>query len=151
MIVLNTDMRAWLLALLAIGCGSAHEEIDASASDGSSDDASSTDVDASPPVCHASSDCTPDTFCLLPCKTTSDYAQTSTTSVMNGPSLTVEAWVKPELRGDGTDFPANVISDNYYYAGQYGRGFGVNVWAAGSQLKIEYPGGSRAVSSPDVA
>ena len=72
-----------------------------------------------------------------------DFVESPTTTVMNGVPLTLEAWVKPALRSDGTDFPSNVISnDNPTFAG---HGFGVNVWAGGSQLKVESQAGFRVV------
>lgn len=68
-----------------------------------------------------------------------DSIETSTTGLMNALSLTIECWVKPQLRSDGEDFPTNVISNNN--AGQFGHGFGVNVSASGSQMKVEYQNG----------
>jgi parallel beta-helix repeat protein len=50
--------------------------------------------------------------------------------------LTLSAWIKPELRTDGTDFPSNVISNDR--PGYAGHGFGVNVWPGGSQMKVEF-------------
>ncbi|HEV3343584.1 MAG TPA: hypothetical protein VG125_24645, partial [Pirellulales bacterium] len=80
-------------------------------------------------------------------------AQTGATNVMNGASLTLEAWVNPALRYDDNDqgfYPDNVISNDL--PSDYGRGFGVNVWApdssypsGGSQLTIEYEDGFRIV------
>jgi len=61
------------------------------------------------------------------------------TSVMTHIPLTLSAWVKPNLRTDGTDFPSNVISNDL--PGHSGYGFGVNVWSDGSQMKLECPGG----------
>ena len=43
------------------------------------------------------------------------------------------------LRSDGTDFPNNVISNDF--PTRAGHGFGVNVWSTGSQLKVEYQDG----------
>ncbi|OZM56541.1 hypothetical protein CIB95_12275 [Lottiidibacillus patelloidae] len=53
--------------------------------------------------------------------------------------LTLSAWVKPELRSDGTSFPNNVISNDR--PGHHGNGFGVNVWNSGSEMNIEYENG----------
>jgi len=72
-----------------------------------------------------------------------DSIETSTTAVMNGVPLTVEAWVNPALRTDGTDFPNNVISNDQ--PGAHGHGFGVNVFTGGSQMKVEYQNGFRIV------
>ena len=69
-------------------------------------------------------------------------AQTGATGVMNGASLTLEAWVDPALRTDSPVngfYPSNVISSDN--PGSFGRGFGVNVWSGGSQLTVEYDGG----------
>ena len=60
------------------------------------------------------------------------------TSAMTQTPLTLSAWIKPNLRTDGTDFPSNVISNDY--PGDSGFGFGVNVWSGGSQMKLEIPG-----------
>jgi streptogramin lyase len=73
----------------------------------------------------------------------SDFALSPTTSVMNTLPLTVEAWVKPELRSDGTSFPNNAISNDN--PGFGGHGFGVNVWSTGSQLQVEIPSSTAAI------
>jgi len=57
------------------------------------------------------------------------------TPVMEQIPLSLSAWVRPNLRTDGTDFPSNVISNDE--PGSYGHGFGVNVWSGGSQMKVE--------------
>ena len=64
-----------------------------------------------------------------------EYGEETGTSLMNQLPLTLSAWVRPELRTDGTDFPNNVISNDN--PGYYGNGFGVNVWSGGSQMKVE--------------
>jgi parallel beta-helix repeat protein len=74
---------------------------------------------------------------------TSDYVQSGTTSLLNSLPLTLEAWVRPSLRSDGTNFPANVISNDS--PGNQGQGFGLNVWPGGSQLTVEYEDGLRTV------
>jgi hypothetical protein len=74
---------------------------------------------------------------------TSDYAQSGTTSVMNSLPVTLEAWVNPTLRNEGSNFPSNVISNDN--PGKSGQGFGVNVWPNGSQLTVEYEDGLRTV------
>src|SRR5205814_670561 len=72
-----------------------------------------------------------------------DFVETGATSALNNFPLTLEAWVNPTLRADGTDFPNNVISNDN--PTQSGHGFGVNVWSTGSQLKVEYQNGFRVV------
>jgi hypothetical protein len=60
---------------------------------------------------------------------------------------TLEAWVKPELRTDGTNysqFPNNVFSTDI--PGAYGRGFGVNVTSSSSGLSLEYHNGFRYIN-----
>src|SRR5262249_6913338 len=74
---------------------------------------------------------------------TSDFVQTATTNSLNTLPLTIEAWVKPALRNDGTSFPDNAVSsDNPTH---FGAGFGVNVFPGGSQLTVEYFNGFRYV------
>jgi hypothetical protein len=60
------------------------------------------------------------------------------TSIMTQTPLTLSAWIQPNLRTDGTDFPTNVISNDF--PGDSGFGFGVNVWSSGSQMNLEIPG-----------
>jgi hypothetical protein len=72
-----------------------------------------------------------------------NYLDTGVTTAASELPLTVEAWVRPALRFDGTDFPNNVVSTDI--PGSYGMGFGVNVWPSGSQLKVEYHNGFRAI------
>lgn len=58
--------------------------------------------------------------------------------VMNELPLTIEAWVKPEVRSDGTAsdlFPANIVCNDRRNFG--GIGIGANVFASGSSLWIE--------------
>lgn len=60
---------------------------------------------------------------------------------------TLEAWVKPELRTDGTtfsQFPNNVFSTDQ--PGSYGRGFGVNVTSTSSGISLEYHNGFRYIT-----
>src|SRR5437667_11584335 len=50
------------------------------------------------------------------------------------------AWVNPEMRDDPNGFyPSNVVSNDN--PGQFGRGFGVNVYPSGSSLVVEYNNG----------
>ena len=72
-----------------------------------------------------------------------DAIVTSATAVMNQLPLTLEAWVKPELRTDGINFPTNVISNDN--PGFNGHGFGVNVFSSGSQMNVEYQNGFRSI------
>ncbi len=67
-----------------------------------------------------------------------DFIKTTPTNIPNNLPLTIEAWVKPELRSDASDFPANVISN--HWTGKGGIGFGVNVWTGGSMLTIDSHG-----------
>lgn len=62
-------------------------------------------------------------------------------------NATIEAWVKPALRSDGsvfTQFPNNVISTDI--PGAYGRGFGVNVVSGSSGIALEYHNGFRYIN-----
>lgn len=72
---------------------------------------------------------------------TSAYGVAKDAAVLQNPPLTVMAWVRPELRDDGDEFPANVVGNSGGGAG--GFGFGVNVWQTGSGLTIEHPRGVR--------
>ncbi|HET9531724.1 MAG TPA: LamG-like jellyroll fold domain-containing protein, partial [Blastocatellia bacterium] len=72
-----------------------------------------------------------------------DAFQTPPTAILNSLPLTIEAWVNPSVRDDGTDFPANVASNDR--PGFGGHGFGVNVFTSGSQMKVEYQQGERVV------
>src|SRR6185503_11038203 len=47
------------------------------------------------------------------------------------------------LRNDGSDFPVNAVSN--HHSGNFGPGFGLNVFTGGSQLKVEYRDGTRIV------
>lgn len=70
---------------------------------------------------------------------TSQSLQTpQATGVLNEPEMTIEAWIKPELRSDGVAndlFPANVICNDKQNFG--GVGIGANVFAGGSSLWLE--------------
>jgi len=57
-----------------------------------------------------------------------DYVNVPSVNIMNQLPLTIEAWVKPEVRTDGTvlaEYGNNVISNDL--SGQYGTGFGAVV------------------------
>ncbi|WP_276132624.1 choice-of-anchor L domain-containing protein [Polluticoccus soli] len=59
---------------------------------------------------------------------------------INSIPVTLEAMVKPELRPEGDVFyPNNVLSNDL--PGNYGLGFGVNVYNGGSRIVIEYKNG----------
>ncbi len=85
------------------------------------------------------------------------YGEARDNHLLQNPPLTLLAWVRPELRDDGDEFPANVISNSG--GGVSGFGFGVNVWQSvtqtagsehrGSALTIEHPRGTRIV--PELA
>lgn len=76
-----------------------------------------------------------------------DFVQSGGTTIMNGLPLTIEAWVNPWIRDDGTDFPTNTVSNDI--PGQSGHGFGLNVYRGTfvnvGQLKVEYHNGFRIV------
>lgn len=81
-----------------------------------------------------------------------DRVESVPTTVMNTLPLTVEAWVKPELRNDANfsaflgfagGFPNNVISNDK--PSQAGHGFGVNIISSSSFLIVEYQQGFRLV------
>ena len=77
-------------------------------------------------------------------------APPSSVPVMNQVPLTVDAWVRPALRTDGTiaDFyPNNAVSNDT--PGSAGHGFGVNVLSDGSEMTVEYQDGFRVI--PDVS
>ncbi|HEX8747700.1 MAG TPA: LamG domain-containing protein, partial [Pyrinomonadaceae bacterium] len=78
-----------------------------------------------------------------------DAVESPATGLMNSPPLTIDAWVKPELRNDDTDFPTNAVSSDA--PTQYGHGFGLNVFPGGSQLKVEYNDGFRVVPGTFIA
>ncbi len=72
-----------------------------------------------------------------------DAVQTAPATVGGGLPTSIDAWVKPQLRSDGTDFPTNAVSIDFPL--EHGHGFGANVWSGGSQLTIEYNNGFRTV------
>lgn len=83
-----------------------------------------------------------------------DSVESSPTTVMNALPLTVEAWVKPELRNDAISdpndflgsaggFPNNVISNDKPF--QAGHGFGVNVIPTRSFMIVEFQHGFKLV------
>lgn len=62
-------------------------------------------------------------------------------------NATIETWVKPALRSDGsvfTEFPNNVISTDI--PGAHGRGFGVNIVSGSSGIALEYHNGFRYIN-----
>ena len=66
-----------------------------------------------------------------------DALTVSDNAALNALPLTIEVWIKPELRtGNAADFwPTNIISGDRAYFG--GHGIGANVFADGSHLWIE--------------
>lgn len=72
-----------------------------------------------------------------------DFAATGNTGVLNSLPLTIEAWVAPITRSDGTSFPANTVSNDH--PRQTGHGFGLNVWGSSSALISWYHNGGRLV------
>lgn len=68
------------------------------------------------------------------------------------PQLSLEAWVKPALRTDGTaytNFPNNVISSDL--PGGYGHGFGLNIVSGSSGICVEVNDAFRYIATPLVA
>ncbi|MFC1664428.1 LamG-like jellyroll fold domain-containing protein [Pseudomonadota bacterium] len=80
-----------------------------------------------------------------------DRAQTGSTVNLNRLPLTLEAWVRPELRTDGTsssglEFPNNIISnDQPRFAG---HGFGLNLKQDSAVLVVETQGGATFYQTP---
>ncbi|MCK9613651.1 MAG: HYR domain-containing protein [Bacteroidales bacterium] len=69
-----------------------------------------------------------------------DYLQSGTTNAIKVLPLTIEAWVKPEIRSEITNlYPSNVISNDI--PGQYGHGFGANINSQLNQITVEYEDG----------
>lgn len=76
-----------------------------------------------------------------------DNVSLSTAFLATQAQTTLEAWVKPELRSDGTtfnQFPNNVFSTDQ--PGLFGRGFGVNVTSTSSGITLEYHNGFRYIT-----
>ncbi|MBL7796610.1 MAG: HYR domain-containing protein, partial [Saprospiraceae bacterium] len=83
-----------------------------------------------------------------------DFVEATTfTAPFNFASQTLEAWVNPALRSDGTalnQFPNMILSDDI--PGFHGRGFGVVVLNSGvSGILLEYISGFKTISYPFVA
>ncbi len=78
---------------------------------------------------------------------TDDNVSFSTAFIATQTQTTLEAWVRPELRTDGTtfnQFPNNIFSTDQ--PGSYGRGFGVNVTSTSSGISLEYHNGFRYIT-----
>lgn len=76
-----------------------------------------------------------------------DNVSFSTAFLATQTQTTLEAWVRPELRTDGTtfnQFPNNVFSTDQ--PGLFGRGFGVNVTSSSSGISLEYHNGFRYIT-----
>lgn len=77
---------------------------------------------------------------------TDDYVSLSSAFLTGQAQSTFEAWVKPELRVDGThysQFPNNVFSTDI--PGAHGRGFGVAVTSSSSGISLQYHNGFRYI------
>lgn len=76
-----------------------------------------------------------------------DHVETRPTNALKSLPLTLEAWVKPRLRGDGTaDFPNNVISNDQPTLA--GHGFGVTVLRSEQILTVQYSAGFARIPYP---
>lgn len=72
------------------------------------------------------------------------WVETPGNNLLNSVPLSIDAWVKPEIRDEGPGFyPNNVVSNDNPRA--FGHGFGVNVFSGGSQMAVEYQDGFREV------
>ncbi len=75
-----------------------------------------------------------------------DFIQSNATNVLKILPLTIEAWVKPALRDEVTDFyPNNILSNDS--PGLFGHGFGANVNSTVNQITIEYQNGFRRIEN----
>lgn len=77
-----------------------------------------------------------------------DFVQVNHNAMSTSP-LSLEAWVKPALRTDGTaytNFPNNVISSDL--PGGYGHGFGVNIVSGSSGICVEANDAFRYIATP---
>lgn len=75
-----------------------------------------------------------------------DFIQSDATNVLKILPLTVEAWVKPALRTEITDFyPNNVLSNDN--PGLFGHGFGANINNSVNQITIEYQNSFRIINN----
>jgi hypothetical protein len=79
-----------------------------------------------------------------------DYVNVPSVNILNQLPLTIEAWVKPNLRTDGstlTEFGNNVISNDL--TSQFGTGFGAVVLSSNvSGIIVAYNDGFRYLSAP---
>lgn len=78
---------------------------------------------------------------------TDDFIQVNN-NIISANNITIDAWVKPALRTDGSSFsqfPNNVISSDL--PGGYGHGFGANIVAGSSGLCIEANDAFRYISA----
>jgi hypothetical protein len=75
-----------------------------------------------------------------------DFIQSDATNVLKILPLTVEAWVKPALRTEVTDFyPNNILSNDN--PGLFGHGFGANINSTVNQITIEYQNNFRIIEN----
>ena len=78
-----------------------------------------------------------------------DYVDVTSLPAINAIPVTLEAFIKPEVRSDGSSFPNNVLSNDL--PGNFGLGFGVNIYTSGastvSMLTIEYKNGFRYLTN----
>ncbi len=84
---------------------------------------------------------------------TNTYVVKSPSTAMITFPLTVEAWVRPIVRSDGSsisDYPNNAVSDDN--PGNYGHGFGATILSNGaSGITVEYHPGFQYISYPMVS
>lgn len=75
-----------------------------------------------------------------------DFIQSQASNVLKVLPLTVEAWVKPELRTEvATFYPNNVLSNDR--PSNFGHGFGANVNNSVNQITVEYQNGFREINN----
>ncbi|MFN3445347.1 MAG: LamG-like jellyroll fold domain-containing protein, partial [Bacteroidia bacterium] len=72
-----------------------------------------------------------------------DWVNVTNMPAINAIPVTLEAYVKPEMRTENTNFyPNNILSNDV--PGNYGLGMGININSYGSQITIEYKNGFRS-------
>jgi len=71
-----------------------------------------------------------------------DWVNVTNMPAINAIPVTLEAYVKPEMRTENTNFyPNNILSNDV--PGNYGLGMGININSYGSQITVEYKNGFR--------
>lgn len=78
-----------------------------------------------------------------------DYVNVGNSEILNSLPLTIEAYVKPELRTDEAPFyPNNIISNDI--PSFSGMGVGINIDSSGSHVVVEYNDGFLTFDEPSI-